>query len=282
MTTAATETPAPAAAPAAPKAMRAIFNVNNQPVCFESLLIISNPQTLIQFRNQFAALEAQVQRIIGINQRIQQALTTAEKDALAKVREQEVRDLDAKDGLFQKVYNFRVAALAGRPTTIKASAIRLLTPATDEEISKARADGKLKEEDVVIRDDRKLLAVSTMTGEHIALFERNVNLVQAQRQNLIQLKAAADQATGEAKAKLEEQFKKDEETLVKNNEEMIKTYGFSLTRPFEAEILEGIFFVALTSEEAQKALAEQQAEAAAAAPAAAEAPAKKAADKSKN
>jgi len=277
MTTAAPATSV--AAPAAPKAIRAIFPINNQPVVFESLLMINNPQTLVEFRNQFGALEAQVNRIIGINQRIQQALTTAEKDALAKVREQEVRDLDAKDSLFQKVYNFRVAALAGRPTVIKSTAVRLLTPATDEEISKARADGKLKEEDVIIRGDRKLLAISTMTGEHIPLFERNVGLVQAQRQNLVQLKTAIDQAAGEAKAKLEEQFKKDEATLIKNNDEMIKTYGFSLTRNFEAEILEGIFFVALTAEEAQKALAEPQA--AEAAPEAA--PAKKAAaDKAKN
>jgi len=272
--TTATATPA---APAAPRAIRAVFPIgNNQQAVFESLLFINNPQTLIEFRNQFGALEGQVNRIININQRIQQALTTAEKDALGKVREQEIRDLEAKDSLFQKVYNFRVAGLAGRPNLIRNTAIRLLTPATDEEISKARAaEGGLKEEDVVIRGDRKFIAISTITGDHIPLFERNVNLVQAQRQNLIQLKAAIEQATGEGKAKLEEQFKKDEETLLKNNEEMTKTYGFSLARNFEVEVLQGIFFVALTAEEAQKPLPE--------APAAAEAPAKKAtADKAKN
>ena len=274
--TTATATPA---APAAPRAIRAVFPIgNNQQAVFESLLFINNPQTLIEFRNQFGALEGQVNRIININQRIQQALTTAEKDALGKVREQEIRDLEAKDSLFQKVYNFRVAGLAGRPNRILNTAIRLLTPATDEEISKARAaEGGLKEEDVVIRGDRKFIAISTITGDHIPLFERNVNLVQAQRQNLIQLKAAIEQATGEGKAKLEEQFKKDEETLIKNNEEMTKTYGFSLARNFEVEVLQGIFFVALTAEEAQKPLPE-----APAAPAA-EAPAKKAtADKAKN
>lgn len=277
MTTATT----PAAAPAAPKAIRAVFPIgNNQQAVFESLLFINNPQTLIEFRNQFGALEAQVNRIIAINQRIQQALTTAEKDALGKVREQEIRDLEAKDSLFQKVYNFRVAAIAGRPNVIRNTSIRLLTPANDEEISKARAEGGLKEEDVVIRGDRKFIAISTMTGEHIPLFERNVNLVQAQRQNLIQLKTAIEQNTGEAKAKLEEQFKKDEETLLKNNQDMIKTYGFSLTRNFEVEILQGIFFVALTAEEAQKALPEQPAAPATPAP---EAAAKKgAADKAKN
>lgn len=281
MTTAATDTPA-VAPKAAPKAERVVLNVNNQPVLFESLLIISNPQTLVQFRNQFGALEAQVQRIIAINQRIQQALTTAEKDALGKVREQEIRDLDAKDSLFQKVYNFRVAALAGRPTTIIPSAIRLLTPVTDEEISKARADGKLKEEEVVVRGDRKLLSVSTMTGGAIPVFERNVNVVQAKRNNLVQLKSALDRATGDDKAKIEEAFKNAEADLIKDNEEMAKTYGFSLTRNFEAEILEGIFFVALTSEEAQKAVDEAQAAAPAAAPAAEAAPAAKKADKSKN
>lgn len=278
MTTATT----PTAAPAAPKAVRAVFTFGaNQQAVFESLLFINNPQTIIDFRNQFGALETQVNRIITINQRIQMALTTAEKDALGKVREQEIRDLDAKDSLFQKVYNFRVAGIAGRPNRIYPTVIRLLTPATDEEITKARAaEGGLKEEDVVIRGDRKFIAISTMSGEHIPLFERNVNLVQAQRQNLIQIKAAIDQNTGEAKTKLEEQFKKDEETLRKNNEEMIKTYGFSLTRNFEVEILQGIFFVALTNEEAQKPLPEQPAPAAAATT---ETPAKKAAtDKAKN
>ncbi len=277
MTTATT----PAAAPAAPKAVRAVFPIGaNQQAVFESLLFINNPQTIIEFRNQFGALETQVNRIIAINQRIQMALTTAEKDALGKVREQEIRDLDAKDSLFHKVYNFRVAGLAGRPHRIYPTVIRLLTPATDEEITKARAAADFKEESVVIRGDRKFVVISTMSGEHIPLFERNVNLVQAQRQNLIQIKAAIEQNTGEAKTKLEEQFKKDEETLLKNNEEMIKTYGFSLARNFDVEILQGIFFVALTAEEAQKPLPEQPAPVATAAP---EAPAKKpAADKAKN
>lgn len=263
-------------APAKPE-----YTVMNN-MLFEGVLKIHNPQTLQQFQAQFNSLNAEVQRIITLGQRIEQALTTAEKDALAKVREQEIRDLDAKDTLFQKVYGFKVSGFAGRPTFVRNTKISLLMPVTDEELTKIRADKEFKEEDVVIRDSQKLVKMSTITDEGIPLFERNVNLVQAQLQNLRQLKAAIDQSQGEGKAKLEEQFKKDEETLNKNNEEMFKIYRFSLARSFAVDILEGTFFVALTREEAERVVQQQKAAPAPAAPAAQAAPETKKTDKAKN
>ncbi|HEY1110437.1 MAG TPA: hypothetical protein VGE76_17440, partial [Opitutaceae bacterium] len=61
-------------------------------------------------------------------------------------------------------------------------------------------------------------------------FQRNVQLVQAQRQAVIELEAAIEKEK-DAKQKADYQKKKDEilNKLQQNNDAMVKNYGFSLT-----------------------------------------------------
>lgn len=261
-----TATETPAATAAAPKAERIILPVNNQPAVFESLLFFKAEATLAEFGQQFDALRQQFMRLQGIAQRRDQALTTGEKDALNKVLEQEARDLDAKDSLFQKVYGFRVVALGNRPVKVQQTR-RLLLVVTDEELAKARQEKDFKEENVVTIEGKKHLVASTLGGLALDEFMRNYQVVTNKRTNLVNFKAAADKATGEEKARIEAALKEGEAELTKDNELMAKTYGFSLTRNFAMDFVEAKLFVMLVEEEVQKLQAGAAAEAAAKKPA---------------
>lgn len=261
--TTATET----AAPATPKAERILLPVNNQPAVFESLLLFQAEQTLGEFIQQFDALRQQFGRLQGIAQRRDQALTTGEKDALSKVLEQEARDLDAKDSLFQKVYGFRVVALGNRPVKIQQTR-RLLLAATDEELAKAKQEKDFKPESIVTIEGKPHLVISTMSGLAFDEFLRNYEIIKNKRDSLVNAKAVADKATGDEKARAEAFLKEVEPGVIKDNELMAKTYGFSLTRNFAMDFVEAKFFVMLVEEEVRKLQAGQ-------APAATEAAAKK-------
>lgn len=270
-----TATAAKSPAPAAPKAERIALPVNNQPAIFESVLIFNAENTLNEFGQQFDALRQQFARLQGIAQRRDQALTTGEKDALNKVLEQEARDLDAKDSLFQKVYGFRVVGLGNRPVKVLQTR-RLLLVVTDDELAKARQEKDFKEESVVEIDGKKHLVASTMFGLALEEFLRNYQTISNKRTNLVNFKAAAEKATGDEKTRLDNFVKEAEAELIKDNELMVKAYGFSLARNFVIDFVDAKLFVMLVDEEIQK-LRNEQTEAAADTSAT-----KKAADKAKN
>lgn len=91
-------------------------------------------------------------------------------------------------------------------------------------------------------------------------FQQNVQLVQAQRQAVIELEAAIEKEK-DAKQKAEYQKKKDEilTKLQQNNDTMVKNYGFSLTRNYTMEVERASIYMFVTDEEAAKIDAEQKA-----------------------
>jgi hypothetical protein len=250
MSTAA-ETTTPATADR-PKAERIVLPFNNQAVQFESLLVFRNEKALAEFGQQFDGLRQQITRLQGIAQRRDQALTTGEKDALAKVLEQEVRDLDSKDALFQKVYGFRVAALQNRPVKIQQTR-RLLLPVTDEELAKARENKDFKESEMVMIEGKNHAVLSTISGLAFDEFMRNYQHITGRRDGIIKFRENLANLPAEEKAKGEALLKEQEETLGKENELMFKTYGFTLTRNLTMDFVEAKLFVALTQEDLQKA-----------------------------
>lgn len=272
--TTATETPA------APKAERAYFPFNGQMALHESLLIFRAGQALQDFWQNFDSLATQFQRIRMIAQRREQALTTAEKDALAKVMEQEVRDFEAKDSLFQKVYNFRCGILLSqnRPFYLHRT-FRLLTPVTEEEAGKIKAEKDFKPENLVTIEGKTHLLLSTLGGLAYDDFMRNAQVVTARRDNIFKFRENLPNLSAEDRPKAEAALKEADEALAKDNEAMLKTFGFTLGRNTTLDFVEAKFFVALTQEDLQKAA--PAASAPAAEPTAAKKPAA-AADKSKN
>jgi hypothetical protein len=109
----------------------------------------------------------------------------------------------------------------------------------------------------------RLVKIATLnTAKDNQEFQANVQLVQAQRQKAIELNGAIEKEKDATKKKALQ--KELDELMVKlnqNNEIMIKTYGFSLTRDYTLEIEKANIYLHATEEEAariEKAAKEQE------------------------
>jgi len=98
----------------------------------------------------------------------------------------------------------------------------------------------------------KYVKVSTLNSiEANQEFQRNVQLVQAQRQQAIQLNMAIEQATDpEKKAELSKQLEALTVKLNENNQTMLKRYGFTLNRNYQMVIEKSHIYMFVTDEEA--------------------------------
>ncbi len=100
----------------------------------------------------------------------------------------------------------------------------------------------------------KLVRVATLNGiQANREFQANVQLVQAQRQAVLEINAALDKEKDEKKKK---ELKAQQETILKklneNNAAMQKAYGFTLTRNYTLEIETAHILMEVTEEEAAK------------------------------
>ena len=274
MTTAA-ETPATAEAPKGP-VIELIPLGNN---LGRVVLTIANPVSLARFQQEFGTLLQQFQRIQQLQARIQSALTTVEREALAKVGESEVKDFNEKDAVFAKVWNFNVPVLANRQTTFINTALRLFAVVSDEEAGKARAAKDFKEEQLVKRDGKNLLHTADIRGfEFVVQFDQFAKVLQARRDAFVQLtQLLANAKDEEQKKNIQKQLDETRGLLEKGNEEMAKSVGYSITHNYEVEVLESKFVFLLNQEEVNQvsslfANAQQQQAAGADAPKAVEAP----------
>jgi hypothetical protein len=246
MTTAA-ETPATAEAPKGP-VIELIPLGNNMG---RVVLTIANPVSLARFQQEFGTLLQQFQRIQQLQARIQSALTTVEREALAKVGESEVKDFNEKDAVFAKVWNFNVPVLANRQTTFINTALRLFAVVSDEEAGKARAAKDFKEEQLVKRDGKNLLHTADIRGfEFVVQFDQFAKVLQARRDAFVQLtQLLANAKDEEQKKNIQKQLDETRGLLEKGNEEMAKSVGYSITHNYEVEVLESKFVFLLNQEE---------------------------------
>ena len=246
MTTAA-QTPAPTEAPKGPVIELLPLGQNLARV----VLTISNQGSLARFQQEVGTLGQQFARIQQLQQRIQSALTTVERDALTKVGESEVKDFNEKDALFAKVWSFSIPALANRQTALVNTSLRLMAVISEEEAVKARASKDFKEEQIVIRGDRRLLQTAEIRGlEFVVQFEQFVKVLQARRDAFLQLTELLKRAsTDEQKKSIQTQLDQATELLDKGNKEMAESVGYSLTHNYEIEVLEAKFVFLLNQEE---------------------------------
>jgi ribosomal protein L12E/L44/L45/RPP1/RPP2 len=266
----ATETPAaPAEAPKGPVIELIPLGQNLGRV----VLTISNQGSLARFQQELQTLGQQFGRIQQLQQRIQTALTTVERDALSKVGESEVKDFAEKDAVFAKVWGFNVPAVANRQATFVNTALRLFAVVSEEEAAKARSSADFKEEQLVIRGDRRLLQTAEIRGLDLVIqFDQFAKVLQARRDAVIQLTELLKRATkDEEKTRIQTQLDQTLELLNKGNKEMAESVGYSITHNYEVEVLESKFVILLNQEEVnqvQGLFANAQQQAAAAAPAA--------------
>ena len=242
------------------------------------VLTISNQGSLARFQQELQTLGQQFGRIQQLQQRIQSALTTVERDALSKVGEAEVKDFAEKDAVFAKVWGFNIPAVANRQATFVNTALRLFAVISEEEAAKARSSADFKEEQLVIRGDRRLLQTAEIRGLDLVIqFDQFAKVLQARRDAVIQLTELLKRAEKEEdKTRIQGQLDQTLELLNKGNKEMAESVGYSITHNYEVEVLESKFVILLNQEEVNQiqglmANAQQQ-QAAAAAPVAIEAP----------
>lgn len=218
----------------------------------QKLVLVSTIKTVEanrEFQNNVNVVQNQRNIAMELKRRIDQALTTGERQQLQARLDETVKSLDNNNALMTKTYGFSLM----RNYVISFVKTRLYTPLTDEEFAKMTPEDKAKPDAIKTIDGKVFAYIATITSvAENDIFRQNVQLVQAQRQRLVQLKQAMDQApAGDDKNKLEEEFKKSEKTLVDNNNEMVKRYGFSLMRNYLMEVEEAKLYTALTPEEAQ-------------------------------
>lgn len=113
---------------------------------------------------------------------------------------------------------------------------------------------------------QKLVKVATLpTAEINSEFQRNVQLVRAQLQALIEMNTAYEKETNPVKkAEMKKSLDENMAKLNENNDRMAKAYGFSLTRNYTMEIVSSNIYTYVTDEEAaaiEKAEKEQAAKA---------------------
>ena len=235
------------------------------------VLTISNQASLARFQQELQTLGQHFGRLQQLQQRIQVALTTVERDALTKVAEAELKDFNEKDAVFAKVWGFNVPAVANRQSTFINTALRLFAVISEEEAAKARSSADFKEEQLVIRGDRRLLQTAEIRGLDLVIqFDQFAKVLQARRDAVIQLTELLKRAEkDEDKTRIQTQLDQTLELLNKGNKEMADSVGYSITHNYEVEVLESKFVILLNQEEVNQiqgivASAQQQQVAAAA------------------
>ncbi len=236
------------------------------------VLTISNQGSLARFQQELQTLGQQFGRIQQLQQRVQSALTTVERDALSKVGEAEIKDFAEKDAVFAKVWGFNVPAVANRQATFVNTALRLFAVVSEEEAAKARSSADFKEEQLVIRGDRRLLQTAEIRGlDLVVQFDQFAKVLQARRDAVLQLTELLKRADKEEdKTRIQGQLDQTLELLNKGNKEMAESVGYSITHNYEVEVLESKFVILLNQEEVnqiQGLIANAQQQQAAAAPA---------------
>ena len=238
------------------------------------VLSISNQASLARFQQELQTLGQHFGRLQQLQQRIQVALTTVERDALTKVAEAELKDFNEKDAVFAKVWGFNIPAIGNRQATFVNTGLRLLAVVTEEELAKARADKNFKEEQVIVSGDRRLLQTAEIRGfDLVVQFEQFAKVLQTRRDAFLQLTELLKRAEkDEDKTRIQAQLDQTRELLEKGNKEMVESVGYSITHNYEVEILESKFVILLNQEEVNQIMAAAQQQQVAAAPVAVEAP----------
>lgn len=203
-----------------------------------------------QFMQNVNLVNQQRQRIAILDEARKIVSSQETRDGLTKEIEAAVKKLDEDNATMAKAYGYSLT----RKYIHAIEKTRIFIKLTDEEYKKAKEDPETKPEDLLVKGDDKYRLIAVIPGvEENNNFRRNVQLVQTQRTQLVQMKQAADAATGEQKAKIEEEMKNAEQVLVKNNEEMTKRYGFSLARNYLMEVEESKLYTLVNEEEFLKA-----------------------------
>lgn len=103
-------------------------------------------------------------------------------------------------------------------------------------------------------EQQKLIRVCTLNNiQANQEFQRNVRILQAQRQRAVELNNAIEGATSSTeKAELQQELDELIAKLNENNQKMVQTYGFSLTRNYTMVVETAHIYMFVSDEEAAR------------------------------
>ena len=119
------------------------------------------------------------------------------------------------------------------------------------------------EEAAPAQEGAVLVKVSTIeSAEAFLEFQHNVRMVQAQRERVLELAAQIERAGDNAslRASLQEEQERVLASLERNNQRMIETYGFTITRDYTVVVEKAHIYMLVTPEEARAINERQEAE----------------------
>lgn len=242
-------TPASSAAASAPGPVNypQIIEQNDQKLAFVSA--IRSVELNREFQHNVQVLQAQRTSFMELKKRVDEA-KPEEKDALQKQLDEALKKLDENNTIMTKTYGFSLL----RNYVILFAKTRLYTPLNDEEFGKLSPEDRAKPDLIRTIDGRVHLYVASIESVGANdIFRRNVQLVQAQREHLVQTsQALANATTDDEKQKLQEEITKSEEVLKKNVEDFAKFHGITPLRPYLIEVEESLIYTPLSEDEAKQ------------------------------
>ncbi|WP_145928496.1 hypothetical protein OH491_24805 [Termitidicoccus mucosus] len=133
------------------------------------------------------------------------------------------------------------------------------TPAKPE-VASAPAAAPANYPQIIEQNDQKLAFVSAIRSVELNReFQHNVQVLQAQRTGVVELKKRVDEAKPEEKDALQKQLDEALKNLDANNTIMTKTYGFSLLRNYVIFFAKTRLYTPLNDEEFAKLSPEDRA-----------------------
>jgi hypothetical protein len=243
--------PEPSATAARPEASREnipqIIEQNGQKLAFVSA--IRSVELNREFQRNVQIVQQQRAGAVELKKRVDEA-KPEEKAALQAQLDEAIKSLDANNTIMTKTYGFSLL----RNYVIFFAKTRLHTPLNDEEFAKLSPEDRAKPDLIRTIDGKVHLYIASIDSVGAnEIFRRNVQLVQAQRENLAQLVQAINSAKSDVeKKKLQDDLAKAEEVLKKNIEDFAKLHGITPLRNYLIEVEESLIYTPLSEDEAKQ------------------------------
>jgi hypothetical protein len=199
-----------------------------------------------EFQRNVRVMQAQRQRIVELQTKLEEATKKADKDAIQKDIDDTLKKLNSDNQTMFKTYGYSL--LRNYTLVVETSHIYMFV--SDEEAAKIDKDAK---PDTSNPDAQKLARVATLSSVKANQeFQRNVRIMQAGRDNVIAAKEALEKAGDANKAKLQKDLDDAVKKLNDDNQTMFKTYGYSLLRNYTLVTEKAHVFMFVSDAEAAK------------------------------
>lgn len=204
-----------------------------------------------QFIQNVQLVQRQRQMMVELDKRAKTALTEEERKAATEKIKEIGKKLDENNQAMAKAYGYSLT----RDYLHQIIKTRIFLKLNEDEYAAAKNDANIPEDHLLVKGDDKYRLISEIPGAQAnEEFRRNVQVMQNLRDQLVALKESVDKmADSPEKTKTLGDVKTAEENLIKNNDLMIKQYGFSLARNYLMEIVESKLYTKVNEEEFLKA-----------------------------